>query len=292
MNLPEIFSVVPAARSRLDVALTEEGISRRAARRLIGERCVLVNGKPVAVASRMVGPGDTILAARSAVEVPALCRTSDLIAIDKPSGIPTQPARDRTRVSLMDLVALSLAQSDGTSELFLIHRLDTGTSGVVIFGRTREFTTAFSQALALGMVQKRYLALVHGRLDRALALDAPIARQSASRFETGSGGRLASTTVNPLGGSDRFTLVEAQILTGRTHQIRLHLTEAGHPVAGDRKYGASGAASGVRRLMLHAWMVSHPLIGRITSGLPDDFLRGTVSAGLPDAASLLPLSEF
>lgn len=292
MDLPEIFSVVPAARSRLDVALTEEGISRREARRLIGERCVLVNGKPVAIASRTVGPGDTILAAKAAIEIPILGQTFDLIAIDKPSGIPTQPARDRTRVSLMDLVAMSMAQNDGTSELFLVHRLDTGTSGVVIFGRTRAFTTALSQALALGMVEKRYIALVGGRLETELSLDAPIARESESRFASAGSGRPASTAVRPLGASAEHTLVEARIVTGRTHQIRLHLADAGYPVAGDRKYGPSASATPFRRLMLHAWSVFHPLAGRITAPLPEDFLLGTASAGLPNAETLLPLSEF
>lgn len=291
MNFPEIFAVVPAARSRLDVALTEHGISRRAARRLIGERCVLVNGRPVAVASRIVGPGDTILAATTPVEPDVLCLKPELIAIDKPSGIPTQPARDRTRVSLMDLVVLYLAAAD-TNDIFLAHRLDTGTSGVVIFGRTREFTTALSQALALGMVEKRYIALVHGRLETELSLDAPIARESESRFASAGTGRPASTAVRPLGTSAENTLVEARIVTGRTHQIRLHLADAGYPVVGDRKYGRSSSGTSLRRLMLHAWSVFHPLTGRITAPLPHDFILAAEAAGLRRAETLLPISEF
>lgn len=291
MILPEVFAVVPAARSRLDLALTEHGISRRAARRLIGERCVLVNGRPVAVASRIVGPGDTILAATTPVEPDVLSVKPELIAIDKPSGIPTQPARDRTRVSLMDLVVLHLASAE-TNKLFLVHRLDTGTSGVVIFGRTREFTAALSQALALGMVEKRYIALVRGRLETELSLDAPITRESESRFASAGSGRPASTAVRPLGASAGHTLVEARIVTGRTHQIRLHLADAGYPVAGDRKYGEPSSGASFRRLMLHAWSVFHPLTGRITAPLPDDFIRAAEAAGLHGPEALLPISDF
>lgn len=292
MNLPDVFAVVPAARSRLDLALTEQGISRRAARRLINDRCVLVNGKPVAVASRTVGPGDTLLAATTPVEPDVLSMSPDLIAVDKPSGIPTQPARDRTRVSLLDLITLYLAQTENPSELFLVHRLDTGTSGVVMFGRTREFTTTLSQALALGMVEKRYVALIHGRLEQVLSLDAPIGRESGSRFAPAAGGRASSTTVRPLVASERYTLAEAHILTGRTHQIRVHLAEAGFPVAGDRKYGAPVSASPFRRLMLHAWSFSHSLTGTVTAALPEDFSLAVASAGLPDPERLLPPSEF
>jgi 23S rRNA pseudouridine1911/1915/1917 synthase len=292
MDSFEIFSVVPAARTRLDVALTEHGISRRAARRLIGERSVLVNSKSVAIASRMVGPGDTILAATQPVIPSILIQGPELIAIDKPSGIPTQPARDRTRVSLMDLVVLHLAQAGESSELYVVHRLDSGTSGVVVFGRTREFTTAFSQALALGMVEKRYIALVHGRLESELALDSPISRESASRFSSDAAGRPASTTVRPLAVSDEYTIIEARILTGRTHQIRLHLAEAGYPVGGDRKYGLPAAAAPMRRLMLHAWWISHPLTGRITAALHGDFLRAAESSGLPHMEEVLPISEL
>ena len=288
MNLDGIISVVPPRRDRLDIALASHGISRRGAKRLLDSRRVLVNGRPVAVASRTVGPDDIILVVPFEIELPILQLSADYIAVDKPSGLPTQPARDRTRVSLLDLVFLFLAQKEKAAEVYPIHRLDSGTSGVVIFGRTKAFTTALSRALSEGSVEKRYVAIVQGRIEAPLRLDEPIARESRSRFQPSETGRSATTEIRPLAISSTHSLVEAVILTGRTHQIRVHLAGTGHPVEGDRKYGDRSSAE---RLMLHASLFSHPLTGEIRAPLPEDFVRAARSAGLDGGERLLASPE-
>lgn len=285
MNLDEAYTVTPFRRDRLDLALAAHGISRRGAKRLLDERRVLVNGRPVAVASRTVGPDDVILVAPFEIELPILKLTADFIAVDKPAGLPTQPARDRTRISLLDLLFLDLAQREGRAEVYPIHRLDTGTSGVVIFGRTKAFTTALSRALADGSVEKRYVVVVEGRMEQPMVLDEPIARESRSRFRTSREGRSARTELRPLAVSPAHSLIEAVILSGRTHQIRVHLASAGFPVAGDLKYGARGPLTS--RPLLHARLFAHPLTGSIHAPLPENFLRGARSAGLDPPASLL-----
>jgi 23S rRNA-/tRNA-specific pseudouridylate synthase len=133
-----------------------------------------------------------------------------------------------------------------------VHRLDTGASGVVIFARTRDAAANLSGMFASREVRKLYLARVAGTIDHPVTIEAPIA------------GKDALTLVRPRGGD----LVEVQIETGRTHQIRIHLASIGHPIVGDRRYGGPSAA----RMMLHAWKLDHEAIGLLEAPPPDDLI--------------------
>ena len=231
---------------RLDQAVAARfpEISRRKARELIAARRVLVNDRPVGIASREIADSDRITIVDELPELAVLGETDDWVAIDKPAGLPTQPTRERDRRSLEELLRVRYR------EIFVVHRLDTGTSGVVLFAKTRAASARLSALFAGGEIRKTYVARV----------DPPLAREAT--IETPIDGKAALTTVRPLG-ADR---VEAEIRTGRTHQIRIHLASIGHPVAGDRRYGGRHAA----RLMLHAWRIEHSSLG------------GTVEAPLPE----------
>jgi RluA family pseudouridine synthase len=232
---------------RLDQAISARfpQLSRRKARELIAARRVLVNEHPVKIASREVSPEDRIAIVEDAPELMILRETPDWIAVDKPSGMPTQPARDRKTRSLEELLRLQYR------EIYLVHRIDTPTSGVIVFARTRESAAHLSELFASRAIGKTYLAVIDGTIDSELTIDSPI------------DGREAITIVRPVRGS----LVEAQILTGRTHQIRIHLASIGHPVAGDRRYAGPPAP----RLMLHAWKLSHPDLGELIAPPPAAF---------------------
>jgi 23S rRNA-/tRNA-specific pseudouridylate synthase len=230
---------------RLDqaVAARYPEISRRKARELIAARRVLVNDRPVAIASRPVTDTDRISLVPD-YELAVLRETADWIAIDKPSGLPTQPTRDRSQRSLEELMRVRFGA------IYLVHRLDTGTSGVVIFARTQPAAARLSQLFASSAMRKTYVALVAPPIDSPVTIETPIE------------GKEAVTIVQPREG-DR---VEVEIRTGRTHQIRIHLSSIGRPVIGDRRYGGRPAS----RLMLHAWRIEHESIGTIEAPVPPE----------------------
>ena len=233
---------------RLDQAIAARNpeISRRKARELIAGRRVLVNERPVSIASREVRDTDRIAIVDTFPQFEILKTTDELIAVNKPAGMPTQPIRDRTKLSLEELLRVQYRS------IFLVHRLDTGTSGVVVFARSSESAARLSELFAGRLMRKIYLARIEGSIEKEITIDSPI------------GGKDALTIVRPL--SDG--LVEAEIRTGRTHQIRIHLASIGHPVVGDRRYGVKSG----RRLMLHAWKLEHAAIGAIEAPPPDDLI--------------------
>ena len=239
---------------RLDqaVAARNPGISRRKARELIGQKRVFVNDRPVGVASREVSERDRITIAFDALpEIDVIRETGDWVAVNKPAGIPTQPARDRKQRSLEELLRVRYRT------IHVVHRIDTQTSGVVVFAKHPAAAARLSELFASREVRKVYLAVAEGAIDRELTIETPI------------GERDAHTIVRPLRLLDGMTLVEAEILTGRTHQIRIHLKSIERPVVGDRRYGSTMSAP---RMLLHAWKLAHPDFGgELVAPLPEDF---------------------
>jgi 23S rRNA-/tRNA-specific pseudouridylate synthase len=236
---------------RLDQAIAARfaEISRRKARELIAQKRVLVNERRVAVASREVADTDRIaIVDQSAPELPIVALAADWVALDKPAGMPTQPPRDRKVRSAEELLRIRFG------EIYLVHRIDTPTSGIVLFARTRAAAARLSELFATGAMRKTYVALAAGSIGAEIVADEPIE------------GREAKTVIRPIRAVDGRTLVEAEILTGRTHQIRIHLAALSHPVVGDRRFGGPPAA----RLMLHAWKLEHPSVGSLIAPLPPE----------------------
>jgi RluA family pseudouridine synthase len=234
---------------RLDQAIAARypDISRRRARELIAARRVLVNERAVSIASRDVGPDDRIAVVENVPEIVVIRESDDWIAVDKPAGMPTQPARDRAHRSLEELLRLRYR------EIWLVHRLDTPTSGVVLFAKKPEEAATLSSLFAAGEIRKTYLAVLEGELREERVVETPVQ------------GKSARTTFQPQSSDGITTLAEVIIETGRTHQIRVHAASIGHPVAGDRRYGSGTRA---KRLMLHAWKLQHARFGVLEAPPP------------------------
>lgn len=187
-----------------------------------------------------------------------------MLVVAKPAGLPTEPTRDPARPSVVSVVRAALGLPPAAL-LQAPHRLDLDTSGVLLLARDRAMLTALNEAFASRAVDKRYLALVHG----SPAHDdgtwesflAPVER-SARSTRWGSvraGGKKAITEYRVLRRDGERSLVECRPRTGRTHQLRVHLSEAGHPIVGDERYGAPrGEHERVGRFMLHAWRLTLP----------------------------------
>ena len=186
-----------------------------------------------------------------------------LLAIDKPSGLVAHATVDRDRDHLVAALQRWLTARDGEAgHLSLVHRLDRGTSGVVVFSRDPAGDAALGEAFAAKTARKTYLAIVRPRDAAAVVaqtIDAYLAPGKGPGGRTAivrSGGQPARTDVRPLAERDGLVLVQAQPGTGRTHQIRVHLAHVGLPLLGDALYGVVDPDA--KRLMLHAWRLELP----------------------------------
>ena len=206
-----------------------------------------------------------------------------LLAIDKASGIAVHGG---SGVSYGVIESLRAARPEAKM-LELAHRLDRDTSGLLIIAKKRSALVELHRMLRDGEVEKVYVAAVKGRWQggkRELgeSLHKYINAKGERRVSVHSGGQLAVTKVKPLQANDNVSLLEIRLMTGRTHQIRVHLAHAGHPVLGDDKYGdfelnRALARQGVKRLFLHARRIAfkHPAEGKrlaLESPLPKDML--------------------
>lgn len=217
-----------------------------------------------------------------------LFEDASLAAVDKPAGRIVVPGRGAAEVTVREEAEARLGK------LWVVHRLDRGTSGVLLFARTAEVHRAACLAFERHLVSKRYLALVSGILERELRVEAPVASGRRGRMRAGPGGRPSSTFVRPLArfpeapGRAPLTLVEAFPESGRTHQVRVHLAHLGHPLAVDPDYGGAGpllldGRAVLSRTPLHAASIEllHPLDGRplrIEAPLPQDMEEAIAAA--------------
>ena len=243
---------------RLDDALAGLAeISKGEARRIIDRGGCAVNQAMVRVASRGMKTGDSLTVGvmqagefRELVLPPEaiVFQDSDLIALNKPSGVASQRTPYQLKGTLEYWVAEEFARQGIKEPVRVVHRLDRGTSGLMLFPKNRQAAAWISELFSSGRIRKRYLALVSGSPEKTeWQADGPIGKVGKSRWGVMEGGRSALTEFRLLSVADGLALVEASPRTGRTHQIRVHLSEAGMPIVGDTTYGGAKGA----RLMLH-----------------------------------------
>jgi 23S rRNA pseudouridine1911/1915/1917 synthase len=265
-------------------------LSRSAAGRLARDGLVAVNGRP-GRPSDAVRPGDvleyeppepdTLEPAAESIPLAVVYDDADLVVIDKPAGMVVHPAAGHHTGTLVHaLLGLGGRWSTvgGSARPGIVHRLDRGTSGLMLAARTDQAHRALAAQLADRTLSRTYLAIVRGALDGGeRLLDGPIARHPRDRLRMAvvEGGRAARTRVRPVQRRGGHTLVQCDLDTGRTHQIRVHLAALGHPVAGDDLYGRRRPGD-PGRPMLHAHRLRfrHPTTGEhmsFESPPPPDF---------------------
>src|SRR5579872_2447460 len=286
-----MFRFTGEAGKRLDHFLQEKlsEYSRSRIQSWIKAGRVQVNGTtaPASVrASLLLRGGETIevspaglpplKATAEDLPVEVLYEDASVIAINKPAGLTVHAGAGQHEGTLVNRLVHHfgiLSQLGGEMRPGIVHRIDRGTSGVLLVARTDAAHRALAAQFSGRTVEKVYLALVQGRVrDDTGRLDKPIARDPQHRTRMTSRlatGRYALTEYRVLERFDGFTYLEVRIGTGRTHQIRVHLASMGHAVAGDRLYGAPQA----ERIFLHAW--------RIAFVSPGKDQRVTVEAPLP-----------
>jgi 23S rRNA pseudouridine1911/1915/1917 synthase len=285
--------VVPAndAGKRLDLILAERvpELSRRRARLLISAGAVSIDRHRVLVQSRPVLPGQEIVChlqsfdfprAAGDASLPILHEDEALLAVDKPTDMPSHPTYARKLGTALQVAEEMLRRRGGAKvPLWPLHRLDTVTSGVLLFAKTQRAARAVNQNFARRRIGKRYLAIVAGTPAEAAGEIRLALVEGHLWTETSVAGKEAITAYRVVEALPGAALVELEPTTGRMHQLRVHLAAIGHPILGDPKYGteALAAALPAARLMLHAsWIeLPHPVGGApfaITSPTPADFV--------------------
>ena len=188
-----------------------------------------------------------------------------LIVLDKPVGLVVHPAPGHWSGTLLNGLLAHHPAAVHLPRAGIVHRLDKDTSGLMMVGKTLQAVTALSRAIAAREVQRLYMAIVHGVLVPGVqTVDAPIGRDPASRLRMAvhHAGRPARTDVEAVASRDGMTAVQCRLHTGRTHQIRVHLSHIGHPLLADRLYGGAPGLQ-LERQALHAWKLAlaHPVHG-------------------------------
>lgn len=267
-------------------------LARSAVERAVDAGSVLVNGEPVGARSHRLRAGDrlTLPAAPEAagelepdptVVVPVVHADADVVVVDKPAGLVVHPGAGHARGTLVqgllarypELADLPTGTGTDPARPGIVHRLDRGTSGLLVVALTSDAYRLLVAQLAERTVSRRYLSLVHGHVEASAGVvDAPIGRsaRTPTRMTVSDRGRPARTryqVLERLGvGSAAVTLLEAELETGRTHQVRVHLAAIGHPVVGDEAYrgGGRSTVSTLVRPFLHAGRLAftHPRSGR------------------------------
>jgi len=280
-----------------DVVATALGLPIPQARSLIERGAVYVRGRRQRTPTQPVAAGVPVQvvleeAGRSAFAprppVPPLrllFEDESLLVVDKPAGLPAQPTPGGA-MSLLDQATNFLGHPAG-----LVHRLDRDTTGVTIFGKTAEATSALARAFRTGQVRKQYLAVTGPTLAAeglcTLALARDPSRPGRWRTATTGAGVPAETRFRRLGGTGQFALAALWPRTGRTHQLRAHLAALGAPIIGDRLYGGQQSLEGtpVDRVLLHAHRLELRAWGNrgalsVEAPLPEDLRRWFDFAGV------------
>ena len=298
---PDIILIAEAAGERLDRLIADEleDLSRTRIQTLIKDGRITVNGHLSKPSYRIEGgeviavylpPPEISEVLPENIPLAVLYEDDDLIAIDKPAGMVVHPAYGNDTGTLVNAVLYrwpELAQVGDQHRAGIVHRLDKDTSGVILIARTPQAHRALAEQFESRAIRKRYLALVEGNPDSATGrIEAPIGRdpRQRKRMAVRREGREAITEFRVLEYYADHALLEVHPLTGRTHQIRVHLAFIGHPVVGDTTYGYRKQRIRLKRHFLHAAELT---VQSPSTGQPLTF-SAPLPAGLQNILDKLP----
>lgn len=278
---------------RLDVFVAEnlEGVSRSSVQSLIKAGKITLNGQLVK-ASYNIRPGDVVVIdmpqpqpveiIAQDIPLPIIYQDQDLAVVDKPKGMVVHPAHgnwDNTMVNALLFHLHDLSGINGDLRPGIVHRLDKDTSGVMVVAKNDLAHRSLAEQIKVHSIKREYIALVHGVIRENLGtIDAPIGRSPLDRKKMAvvKDGRPALSHYEVMQRFNNYCLVKVTLMTGRTHQIRVHFAYIKHPVVGDPLYGSAKKHFDLESQALHAHKLGfiHPRTGsymEFTSPLPPYF---------------------
>ena len=293
----KLLKVSEGEEGRLDKYLSDklEDMTRSYLKKLISDdKAVLVNGNP-AKPNYKLKPGDIIeLAVPEPIELEIKAENisldivyedNDMLVVNKPQGMVVHPAAGNYTGTLVNALLYhcgdSLSGINGEKRPGIVHRIDKDTSGLLLVAKNDNAHQKLSSQIKEHSLTRAYKALVHGNIKQDSGrIDAPIGRHPSDRKKmtiTDKNSREAVTNFRVLERYGRYTFVECILETGRTHQIRVHMSKNGHPIVGDKTYGVKKEEFNLTGQLLHAYKVGfiHPVSGEymeFVSELPDYYM--------------------
>lgn len=279
---------------RLDkaVSMKNSNISRMAVQRMIDENNILVNGKKTKssyklnlndIVTIIIEPAKEVEIKPENIPLDIVYEDSDILVVNKQKGLVVHPGNGNPDGTLVNAIMAkckdSLSGIGGEIRPGIVHRIDKDTSGLLIIAKNDKAHINMSNQIKDHEVKKTYIALIRGRLkENNATIDMPIARSTKDRTKmaVSKNGKNAITHIKVIERFKNYTLLEVNIETGRTHQIRVHLSQIGYPIVGDYVYSNGKNPFGVEGQMLHSYRLEfkHPITGKqmdLKADLPEYF---------------------
>ncbi len=254
---------------------------------LLKKRQVLVDGKAISQFNYLLKPGQKIALDQAPTAMATQMRgitvvheDKDLIVVNKNAGLLTMATDKEKRATVYSILSSYVKDKNKDSKIFIVHRLDRETSGLMLFAKNEEMKELLQESWKETVEERSYLAVIDGKLDppegsyRSYLFESKVFKVHSTNDP--EKGREAITHYSTLKSNDNYSLLKVNLETGRKNQIRVHLQELKHPVVGDKKYGSTSNPIG--RLGLHAWVLAfkHPITGkkvRFETSVPGSFLK-------------------
>ena len=247
------------------------GMSRNSVKSLLSHRQVMVNGKVTTLFNTALKAGDTVLIsnARGNIELThpklkVIFEDQYLIVVEKKEGLLTVTTGKSDETTAFSILKNYVKKASPQNRIYVVHRLDRETSGVIMFAKTREIQLALQENWHRVITRRVYVALVEGKVEKPedtivtwLTENEKSLKIHSSKVD--NGGQQAVTHYRTIKSNDKFSLLEVELETGRKNQIRVHMQDIGHPIVGDKKYGSE--VSPIGRVGLHARVLAfiHPM---------------------------------
>ena len=264
---------------------------RNVLKALLRDRQVFIDEIPVGQFNQPLVPGsivkvcwsrDTAQQKPAHLGVDIVFEDTDLIVINKPSGLLTIATDTEKRKTAYSLLSEFVKREDPESKIFIVHRLDRETSGLLLFAKNNLVKQQIQETWERMINQRTYVGVVEGEVKKTQGTVVSWLAETTSyrvySTQNNQAGKKAVTHYRKIGGNARYSLLQINLDTGRKHQIRVHMHDIGHPIVGDRKYGSN--SNPIRRMALHAQVLAftHPKTGqlcRFETPIPGNFLQIT-----------------